>query len=319
MLACRAAEDGQHLSVCGQVISAAPLEEIAVFDRSGLAASLRYGRAGGAQGILRFELNVLREATQAETEWAFELEARQASGHAERVSYVVVLDGNSAAVKAGPVAVELAGGDSTPMVLHPEYATLASDNVLRIRGWILAQSPVTELKLNGTPVNAELELPRSDVAKSRPLYANAGRSGFDLALPLIDDMGDGALLLSAASASGAEQAIRLTPRKLQPVKPELPGVPPDPRRHIKLYCDEAILSSDGRLSVSGWAISAIGIREVTLALGEHVLGRAEFGLLRDDVADEVRHHPHGPTLGIQGGVCSTPKRPARCGAARRCT
>jgi ADP-heptose:LPS heptosyltransferase/GT2 family glycosyltransferase len=75
-----------------------------------------------------------------------------------------------------------------------------------------------------------------------------------------------------------------------PVAPE-PTLPADQRRHIRFYCDDISLDSDGQLSVNGWSVCAVGISAVSIYLDDNKVGDAELGLLRDDVGDEYRHIP----------------------------
>ena len=60
----------------------------------------------------------------------------------------------------------------------------------------------------------------------------------------------------------------------------------DPRRAIVVHCDTAVLSTDGELLVSGWAVCAAGVAAVTVCLDGELVGEAELGLPRLEVAGE---------------------------------
>ncbi len=78
------------------------------------------------------------------------------------------------------------------------------------------------------------------------------------------------------------------------VPPESPPAPEPPssdaiepwRRAIQLFCDQAILYTDGTLFVSGWAVCATGIAAVEVHVDGEMVGKAELGRLRVDVARE---------------------------------
>ena len=77
---------------------------------------------------------------------------------------------------------------------------------------------------------------------------------------------------------------------IQPPAPPRPAER-DPRREIRYFCDELSLGADGRLSAIGWAVCAIGISTITVYLDGEAMGRAELGLMREDVGEEYRHIP----------------------------
>lgn len=65
----------------------------------------------------------------------------------------------------------------------------------------------------------------------------------------------------------------------------------DPRREIRLFCDEFEIDPGGHLEVVGWAVCAIGVSKVSVHLDSEMLGEAELGIPRQDVGDEYRHIP----------------------------
>ncbi|MEJ0016680.1 MAG: glycosyltransferase family 9 protein [Acetobacteraceae bacterium] len=69
------------------------------------------------------------------------------------------------------------------------------------------------------------------------------------------------------------------------------GPPHDPRREIRLFCDQIELDADGHVSVTGWAVCAIGVSSVMVYLDGQPMGEADLGLLRSDVGEEYRQIP----------------------------
>ncbi len=66
------------------------------------------------------------------------------------------------------------------------------------------------------------------------------------------------------------------PSLLSSPMPSLPAISApvrDPRREIRFYCDEMELDAEGHVSVTGWAVCAIGISVITIHLDERNPGR----------------------------------------------
>jgi GT2 family glycosyltransferase len=81
----------------------------------------------------------------------------------------------------------------------------------------------------------------------------------------------------------------------------VPSVQPasDPRRAIFIHCDEATLCTDGELLVSGWSVCATGIAAVDVCVGGEMIGKAELGLPRPDVAGEFAEIPQAHYSGFR--------------------
>jgi ADP-heptose:LPS heptosyltransferase/GT2 family glycosyltransferase len=96
----------------------------------------------------------------------------------------------------------------------------------------------------------------------------------------------------AADVAGAAAGL-VAPSSSPPAGSTRPAEqrPRDPRRVINYFCDIATLSADGDVTVSGWAVCAIGIANIEAWLGDQRLGEAELGLARDDVGEEYRSIP----------------------------
>lgn len=67
---------------------------------------------------------------------------------------------------------------------------------------------------------------------------------------------------------------------------------------LRLALEEARLANTGMLHVRGWCVGLGPLRSVEIRLGEQVLGRAETGLPREDVAAVLPDYPNAPLAGF---------------------
>lgn len=67
---------------------------------------------------------------------------------------------------------------------------------------------------------------------------------------------------------------------------------------LRLVLEEARLSPAGQLHVRGWCVALRPLRGVEIRLGERVIGRAEIGLPRGDVAGALADYPNAPLAGF---------------------
>jgi ADP-heptose:LPS heptosyltransferase/GT2 family glycosyltransferase len=84
-----------------------------------------------------------------------------------------------------------------------------------------------------------------------------------------------------------------------PLSPLVQTAARDPRREIRFFFDEMELGAEGRLSVSGWAVCAIGILTIDVYFDEQAIGEAELGLPRPDVGEGYRHIPMARYAGFR--------------------
>ncbi len=158
------------------------------------------------------------------------------------------------------------------------------------------------------------QLPRPDVKASFP--AVSGSPGFAMALKRElenpfegatisfrfpnsqKELFDGPYLVGsgrvAVDGKGAAPEV-VEPEQLKVLVPPEPPPASEPppsdaieqwRRAIQMHCDQAILYTDGTLSVSGWAVCATGIAALEVHLDGEMVGKAELGRSRADVARE---------------------------------
>ena len=72
----------------------------------------------------------------------------------------------------------------------------------------------------------------------------------------------------------------------------------DPRRDIRFFCDEMDLDADGRLTVVGWAVCAVGISAIIVHLDDEEIGEAELGLAAHGRGRRIPPHPDGALCGL---------------------
>lgn len=269
-------------------------------DAVGVAAAtvLRAGEHGCA-----FEFWLLRSKADLANTWNFELQVETNGAAGETIPFSVVLGPAGATVTEGPIWDNAPDDSVLPAVLlHPERTVIESDGTLLLRGWAISTDEIAGFRLNGSEVPIASGLSRPDVARIRPRYPNAEMAGFQLRHRLDD--ASAPLLLEVLTISGLSQLIRLCPER-----PTRPAQAADPRRMLKLFCDEAVLRSDAVMLVSGWAVSPTGVRDVRVFLGDLPLGEAEFGLPREDVGEEFPAIPMARFSGFRARFSLDPEVP----------
>lgn len=286
----------QTLSFAGQVNAVSELEELMVTADGEVLARTRFVSASSRHG---FAFLLSRPLIESGEDWTITLQGRLRDATTHSESYLLTVSGGRGQVQTGPVLPIGATAPPAAILLHPEEISLDQPDRLFVRGWVLAQSPVTSLTIGDDAGKATLGLLRNDVATSFPDYPDADRAGFELTADLPSDARPGAFLLRATTATGAMQELAITldaPDAEEQTAGEAER-PLDPRRQVRVFCDEAIRRIDGMLFVTGWAISGLGIQDVSVWIGDQCLGPAEFGLPRHDVGDA---HPLIPMARFSG-------------------
>jgi len=289
-------EGRRELEVRGRVLATAPLDHVTLRERDEVVFRTHYAEAAGRDFRYGFCCTLVQPAADADNTWSFDIVAQQRDGTTGRADFVVAYGAGmaQAEVRSGPTGSGIALNDPLPpAIMHVERAALDPAGQLRVRGWVTALDPIAGVRVfNGPDLlgEAALGLSREDVAASHPEYPNAAASGFELSLALNGTDLRPALCVQAVAAGGLvhEALVVPEPTAPAPIAPLgsalTPGV--NRRRDIRLFCDEATLSADGKLAVVGWAISATGVSGVNVSLDGNELGEAQFGLVRHDVGDE---------------------------------
>ena len=180
--------------------------------------------------------------------------------------------------------------DPSPIRIALENVRLDGGGILRLSGWIVSLTPLTEVQVffGDEPLAPpQLGLDRPDIAASHPLYPNAREAGFRL----VQDVGAfgeqmGLVRIQARCDGGVRRQI------LVPVEmPASHGKVTVQEGAIDVCIDSYALGTDGRLAVQGWAVSAAGISTVEVSLDGETLGQAESGQSRPDVGNRFPRIP----------------------------
>ena len=180
--------------------------------------------------------------------------------------------------------------DPWPIRIALENVRLDGGGILRLSGWIVSLTPLTEVQVffGDEPLAPpQLGLDRPDIAASHPLYPNAHEAGFRL----VQDVGGlgeqtGLVRIQARCEGGVRRQI------LVPVEmPASHGKVTVQEGAIDVCIDSYALGTDGRLAVQGWAVSAAGISTVEVSLDGETLGQAESGQSRPDVGNRFPRIP----------------------------
>jgi ADP-heptose:LPS heptosyltransferase/GT2 family glycosyltransferase len=214
---------------------------------------------------------------------------------------------------AEPLAVQsLAGGFAISVDRAVVMRGANGSSRLAIEGWAVAQTALTRILVmcNDVPLGeARIGIARPDVAQAFPQLAQAASAGFyidaDCALPAGADALT--LTVSLVTASGAEyrQALAVevdsTPASAnlaavptRTVRARAAGQPPP--MHIEI--DEATVDHAGILTVSGWAVCCLDITAVSVSVDGEMLGTADFGRRREDVALARKEFPRALNSGF---------------------
>ncbi len=175
-------------------------------------------------------------------------------------------------------------------------------------GWALSASPVTDISIYLGPdllCHAVIGLARPDVGKRHWFYPGSEASGFrfSVQLPARLEPEHATLRVVVGSASGTdERSYALT---LGAVPPPIAVAPPvfQPRQTstpeaMLVRIEEARVTAEGVLRVRGWAVSFSPLEEISISLGGRLLGLAEAGIARADVADALADYPDAKTSGF---------------------
>lgn len=273
-----------------------------------------------------FHFHLPRSAEIAASACRAVISARTAADEAHEEAFDLVVDPTDATaviLDSGPHQPASDSSIRPPLVLYVERAAVDPDGLLQVHGWAISLTAIVDVQVfldDAVVSSAVLGGTREDVAGAHPAYPNAGSSGFVLTARL-DATNRNASGIRAqaigrygfvhqivvplqqvschplpaippvdAAFEPATAAIALQPNPSTPtglaVAP-LPGLePPGGFRDINMYCDLALLTADGQLTVSGWAVSGGGIATIYVYLDDTLVGAAVHGRDRPDVGLE---------------------------------
>ncbi|MDE2580651.1 MAG: glycosyltransferase [Rhodospirillales bacterium] len=299
----------QDTSLRGRVIAPAPITAVSLSVAGQELGELRYPIAHEAAApagpeppcTQSFAFTIARPSAAAAPGFGFSLSAHTADGRSCRADFTARHDpnGEPGQLASGPSWAAADPAPAAPVIGYVERAALDPSGNLVVNGWAVAAAPVVAVQalLGGARVgSAVLGGTRDDVAAYYGQYPNAARAGFAMAMPLGPATGGGSLAVHVIAADGAglqmvvplERPSRIDlppPAAAAPAAAAGSGGLSAERRRIHMFCDVAELRDDGTLSLSGWAVSAVGIAAVAVLMDDAPLGEAETGLPRPDVAE----------------------------------
>jgi ADP-heptose:LPS heptosyltransferase/GT2 family glycosyltransferase len=204
----------------------------------------------------------------------------------------------------GAASAPIATRADAPLVLRVEDAILSPSELLVVRGWAVSLSPVQRVEVfgpDGLLGVARLGLPREDIAAAYPTYADADRAGFRL-----DQRVDASALLGAelrvvVHALGLPprlSVIPVTQEAIAPLAEPEPLAPSEPAlAPMLLRLEECKVNEEAVLRVRGWTVGLAPIDEIRVYLEDRLLGVAQKGVPRGDVAAV---HPDYPDSAHSG-------------------
>ena len=202
----------------------------------------------------------------------------------------------AALVTAGPTAPNHADL-APPVMLYVDRTLIDGGGHLHIHGWAVSATPVVTVQVFAGEVrvgNAELGHQRDDVARTHTRYPNAATSGFLLAKRLGTRGEIATLRVQAVCMNGFSHELVVSPEHVTHISQARAAPKREPTaeqvrpavRAIRMHCDEVALREDGTLAASGWAVCATAIAAVEVLLDGELVGEAELGGHRPDVAAE---------------------------------
>jgi len=307
--------DRHDIVISGLVTAEQPIEAVSLVLQGEVKAFALYPwGVDGTQQVFRLGLAQRRDLYKDTT--TFEIVARTRDSYEDRAAFTIAADPNDpriVQITAGPVSdAQLTVERSAPVLLYVETAAVDSDGVLHLVGWAVARTQILAVQVfidDQRIGSAQLGQIRDDIAAAYPTYPNARPSGFMLSSRLPDDNVPEHVAVEAIDLSGSVNRIVVPIDRLAalPTAPELEvksaaiqnaAIAPDPRRAITVHCDIATLSTNGELIVSGWAVCATGIAAITVNLDGEMVGEAQLGLPRSDVAEEYPGIPQAHHSGF---------------------
>ena len=218
------------------------------------------------------------------------VEVRDAAGHQRQAIVPVTLPGPADAAPGEDWLEDLEAGEAADgIVLCCDTASVGADGSVYVSGWAVARSGVAAISvaLDGAALGAAATGGlRADLQQRFPENPHAGKSGFSFRHagrarldPGLHEVG-----LLVRSRSGGEHKVALR------LAPEAAGQREASSSDMRLEIDRPLLDGTvaiaavrGALTVSGWAVARGGVDHVAVLADGELLGRAYFGMRREDI------------------------------------
>ncbi|MGC8470022.1 MAG: hypothetical protein ACP5NI_08980, partial [Acetobacteraceae bacterium] len=315
---------GRHDTLLvGQVLATAPITAIAVTTQNRLLARLDLP-ADTRQGATGFQLALARRQNEADAFWRFTVHITAADGATQDVDCAASRQpgGDGGTIEQGPVwSLPPDAAPLPPLIAYVERAAIDPTGTVAVTGWALGVRPLVAVQAYiglDRIGSARLRQPRDDLAPHYPAYPDPGRAGFLLVTRVgAEHLGAERVTLTVTAEDGTsltqviplEHTARLDPPASHPPETETQAAhhaaQAVDRRRIHHHFDHAE-ADGGILRVGGWAASPVGIDAVLVHRGHRLLGEANLGLPRPDVAAA---HPTIPMARHAGFAFAAPLDP----------
>ncbi|MEJ0045488.1 MAG: hypothetical protein WDN04_04630 [Rhodospirillales bacterium] len=179
--------------------------------------------------------------------------------------------------------------------LHP--GALISGN-----GWAIAGTDIVEVAVwldDSQLTLARYGLPRPDVARNFPHYRHVDHCGFAFSAQVPQDTvltRHSQLVVVVRTASGqiGRKGVRIEP----PPQAAAAATTAPAQWPIRLFVEDVRVDAAATLRLRGWAVSRAKLASVNVFLAETLLGSAETGLSRPDIAATHGEYPNAPQSGF---------------------
>jgi O-antigen biosynthesis protein len=184
-------------------------------------------------------------------------------------------------------------------------ATFSPGGELAGLGWVLCRSSVAEISVSAGEKHlgyADYGLYRPDLAEAFPQYPNVDHGGFSFSTRLDLLPAESVTLAFSVRTVDGEQYRATVPIHIAEQQPphanELPARSKLGRPVLELKVDRAVIGAGGELQIVGWAVAHTALEYVRVYSGETLLGSADLGHARPDVAKECPDYANALTSGF---------------------
>jgi O-antigen biosynthesis protein len=216
----------------------------------------------------------------------------------------------SAAVTPDDVDRPPAVTDELPLLMAVDLpaagSTFRHGGRLTGLGWVLSSSSVAEISVSAGETHlgyAAYGLYRPDLVEAFPQYPNADHAGFSFSAPLdLPPAEVVSLVFSVRTVDGEQRRetvpIQITDAQNSPAALDPPDKSGAWRAPLQLRVDRSEIGPGGELRIVGWAIARTPLEYVKVYAGETLLGMAELGHSRPDIAQDWSEYPNAATSGF---------------------
>lgn len=170
-----------------------------------------------------------------------------------------------------------------------------------VSGWAAARQRMAqvEIELGGKRELATIGIHRPDLVAAFPQAPLLGNAGFSASFtaPSLSDQADLQFTVTARTIAGAEETASVPVSIVTASYPNAGGVADESA--MKLMVDQTVITRNGILRVSGWAVCFSKLRVVEVYLDDDLIGLAELELARKDVGEIWSNYPRAANSGFK--------------------